>query len=118
MRAKIVELPSHKSFPPHCCIVSGRRDRPMVDFGDPNPKACGPGDPRVYVSVSQVEYAARELLGMKSQKQHDEICAELEEANAEAGRLRKIVAAGEEMSAAEDRLREALDPGPDAQTDN
>lgn len=110
MRAKIVELPNHASSPPHCCIVSGRRDRPVVDFGDPNPKACGPGDPRVYVSVSQVEFVAKELLGMKPQKQMDELRAELEEANAEAGRLRAIVAAKEGLSAAEDRLRAALTP--------
>jgi hypothetical protein len=84
----------------------------VVDFGDPTPKARGAGDPRVYISVSQVEFVARELLGMVSQKRHDELGAELEEANQEAGRLRAVVSGVESLSAAEDRLREALGPAP------
>lgn len=109
MRAKLLELPSHTSSPPHCCCVTGRTDRPVIDFGDLHVKAQGPGDPRVYIRDTKVEWAAKELLGMVSQKRHDELKAELEEANAEAGRLRAIVAAKEDLSAAEDRLRESLD---------
>lgn len=107
MRPKIVTLPAHNSKPPHTCIVSGRRDGEVVDFG----KDYVGTDPHIYVRRERVEEAG-EICGMVRRGEVDELRAELEEANSEAGRLRKIVAAGEEMSAAEDKLREALGPAP------
>jgi hypothetical protein len=110
LKSKIVKLPDHRSSPPHCCIVTGRRDGPVVDWGELTEKARGPQDPHVYIRVSQVEHVAAELLGMVSQKRYDEALAELEEANTEAGRLRAIVAGKEGLSEAEGKLREALGP--------
>lgn len=107
MKPKLVTLPVHNSKPPHTCIVTGRRDGEVVDFG----KDYDGVDPHVYVRRETVEVAG-ELCGMERKSVVDEVRAELEEANAEAGRLRAIVSAGEELSAAEDRLREALGPAP------
>ena len=109
MKAKILDFPTHTSSPPHCCIVSGRRDGQVIDFGDLTVKACGPGDPRVYIRVSRVEHAAKELLGMVPLARLKELEDELEEANAEAGRLRKIVAGKLDLEQAEEDLRESLE---------
>jgi hypothetical protein len=116
LKPKIVELPSHKSSPPHCCIVSGRRDGPIVDFGDPTDKACGPTDPRVYLRGAVIEDVAINLLGMRPKVEVDELEQQLGECDAERQRLAAIVAGSEELSAAEDKLRAALgvsreDPG-------
>lgn len=108
MKPKIATLPAHDSKPPHKCVVSGRRDGEVVDFGTDYVGT----DPHIYIRRSRVEEAATELCGMVRQAEVDELRSELEEANAEAGRLRAIVAAGEELSAAEERLREALGPAP------
>jgi len=85
----------------------------VIDFGDPTKKACGPHDPRIYLRSFVVEEAARDLLGMVPQADVDELRKELESANAEAGRLRAIVSAGQDLVAAEERLRESLGPAPD-----
>lgn len=108
MKAKTVRLPEKFSKPPHTCIVTGRRDGAVIDFGDPHPKACGPGDPRVYVRAKLVEEAAVELLAMRPGSEVLKLEAELAEANAEAGRLRRIVAGSEELMQAEEGLLEAL----------
>jgi hypothetical protein len=108
LKAKIVELPSHKSSPPHCCIVTGRRDGPVIDFGDPAAKACGPADPRVYMRGAVVEEAAKNLLGMRPAVEVKELEQQLGECDAERQRLAAIVAGSEELSAAEDKLRAAL----------
>lgn len=105
MRPTLITLPQPSSKPPHTCIVSGRRDGEVVDFG----KDYDGFDPHVYLRRQVVEDAA-ELCGMVKQPIVDDLREELEEANAEAGRLRAIVAAKEDLSAAEDRLREALGP--------
>jgi hypothetical protein len=102
---KLVTLPAHNSKPPHTCVVTGRRDGEVVDFG----KDFEGTDPHIYVRRETVEVAA-EKCGMVRQAEVDELKAELEEANAEAGRLRAIVAGKEGLSVAEDRLREALGP--------
>jgi len=122
IKPKLVELPTHKSSPPHCCVVSGRRDGPMVDFGDPTPKARGAGDPRLYVRGPVVEEAAVNLLGMVPQADVDALRQELAECDAERQRLAELVAGGEELSAAEDKLRAALgvsreDPGDGTSTE-
>lgn len=116
MKARLVELPSHKSSPPHCCVVTGRRDGQLIDFGDPTQKACGPADPRLYMRSVVVEDAARELLGMVPQAEVDALRQELAECDAERQRVGAILAGAEDLSAAEDKLREALgvsreDPG-------
>lgn len=113
MKARLVELPSHKSSPPHCCVVSGRRDGPVVDFGDPTLKACGPNDPRIYVRGAVVEAAARDLLGMVPQAEVDELREQLVESEAERQRLAEIVGGGEELTEAEARIRDALGPAPE-----
>jgi hypothetical protein len=102
---KLVTLPAHNSKPPHTCVVTGRRDGEVVDFG----KDFEGTDPHIYVRRETVEVAA-EKCGMVRQAEVDELKAELEEANSEAGRLRAIVAGKEALSEAEDRLREALGP--------
>jgi hypothetical protein len=102
---KLVTLPAHNSKPPHTCIVSGRRDGEVVDFC----KDFKGIDPHVYIRRERVELAAEALCGMVRQDEVDELRAELAEANAEAGRLRAIVSGKEALSAAEDRLREALE---------
>jgi len=102
---KLLTLPAHNSKPPHTCVVTGRRDGEVVDFG----KDYDGVDPHIYVRRETVEVAG-ELCGMVRQDEVDEIKAELVEANAEAARLRKIVAGKEGLSEAEDRLREALSP--------
>lgn len=108
MDPKIVTLPDHRSRPPHTCIVTGRRDGDVIDFGK---EWDGIPDPHIYLRRVLVE-AAGEVCGMVRQHVVEGLEAELEEANAEAGRLRAIVAAGEELSEAEEKLREALGPAP------
>lgn len=105
MDPKLVTLPAHNSKPPHTCIVTGRRDGEVVDFG----KDFEGSDPHVYVRRETVEVAA-EKCGMVRQAEVDELRAELAEANAEAGRLRSIVAGKEALSDAEAKLRAALTP--------
>lgn len=105
MRPKVITLPAPGSKPPHTCVVTGRRDGEVVDFG----KDFNGIDPHIYVRRETVEAAAEEC-GMVRQAEVDELRAELEEANVEAGRLRAIVAGKEDLSAAEDRLRAALTP--------
>lgn len=105
MDPQIVTLPQPASKPPHTCIVTGRRDGEVVDFMHDYTGT----DPHVYIRRELVEVAAEEC-GMVRQAEVDEIRAELEEANAEAGRLRKIVAGKEDLSAAEDKLRASLTP--------
>lgn len=102
-RPKIITLPQPSSKPPHTCIVTGRRDGEVVDFL----KDFNGVDPHVYIRRLLVEEAG-ELCGMVKQPVVDELRAELAEANAEAGRLRAIVAGKEGLSAAEDKLRAAL----------
>lgn len=104
MRPQLVDLPAHNSKPPHKCVVTGRRDGELVDFG----KDFVGTDPHIYVYRDKVEEAA-ELCGMVRQPEVDAIRAELAEANAEAGRLRAIVAGKEALSEAEAKLRESLD---------
>lgn len=105
MDPKIVTLPQPSSKPPHTCVVTGRRDGEVVDFH----KDFVGADPHIYLRRELVEVAG-EVCGMVRQAEVDELEAELEEANAEAGRLRAVVAAKEGLSEAEDRLREALGP--------
>lgn len=105
MDPKLLTLPAHNSKPPHTCVVTGRRDGEVVDFG----KDYEGTDPHIYVRREKVEVAA-EKCGMVRQAAVDELKAELEEANAEAGRLRKIVAGKEALSDAEAKLRAALTP--------
>lgn len=100
---KLITLPQPSSKPPHTCVVSGRRDGEVIDFL----KDYNGIDPHIYLRRLLVEEAA-ELCGMVKQAAVDELKAELAEANAEAGRLRAIVAGKEDLSAAEDRLRAAL----------
>ncbi len=108
MKAKLIELPNPKGRPPHCCIVSGRRDGPLVDFGELTQKASGPGDPHVYLRTVVVEDAARDLLGMVRQVDVDALRAALSESEAKRERVEAILAGAEELSAAEDKLRAAL----------
>lgn len=116
MKARLVELPSNVSSPPHCCIVTGRIDGPVIDFGDPTPKAQGPNDPRIYLRSFVVEKAARDLLGMVPKAELDELREQLEASEAERKRLAEIVGGGEELTEAEERMRAALGPAPDNDT--
>lgn len=113
MKARLVELPSNVSFPPHCCIVTGRIDAPVIDFGDPTAQAQGPNDPRVYIRESVVEDAATRLLGMVPKAEVDSLREELAASEAERQRLAEIVGGGEELTEAEERMRAALGPAPE-----
>jgi hypothetical protein len=112
-KAKLVELPNPTSFPPHCCIVTGRIDEPVVDFGDPTPKAQGPNDPRVYIRASRVEEAAEDLLGMVPRKEVEELEERLGAAEAETARLTELVGAAEALEQSLERVKAALEPAPD-----
>jgi hypothetical protein len=103
LRPKLVTV-DHSTKPPFKCLVTSRRDGELVDFG----KDFVGIDPHVYVLRDKVEEAA-EVCGMVRQPVVDELRAELEEANAEAGRLRAIVAGKEALSEAKAKLRESLD---------
>jgi hypothetical protein len=116
VKARLVELPSNTSSPPHCCIVTGRLDAPVVDFGDPTAKAQGPNDPRIYIREGVVEKAARDLLGMVPRAEVDGLREELAASEAERQRLAEIVGGGEELGEAEERMRAALGPAPDHDT--
>lgn len=118
MRARIVN-PTDPSCPwPMCDVTTGRRDGPLVHFGEMAPVvADAPAkEPANLHKVSRVEHVARELLGMKSQKQY----AELEERNAELEaeneRLGSMVEATDEsrLRTAAERVLDALD-GADAE---
>lgn len=107
MDPKIITLPAHNSKPPHTCVVSGRRDGEVVDF---QVDYTGT-DPHIYIRRERVEVAG-EVCGMVRQVEVDALRTELEDAVAERERLAAIVAGGEDLSGAEDRLREALGPAP------
>lgn len=113
MKARLVELPTHTSSPPHCCIVTGRIDESVIDFGDPTAKAQGPNDPRIYIRAAVVEKAARDLLGMVPQAEVDDLLTQFEESEAERQRLAELFGAGEGLIEAEERMRAALGPAPD-----
>jgi hypothetical protein len=104
---KLVTLPAHNSKPPHTCIVSGRRDGEVVDFQ----KDFTGSDPHVYIRRERIEEAG-ELCGMVRVAQVEELRGELAAAREAIERLTALVAGGEELSVAEDRLREALGPAP------
>lgn len=108
MDPKIRTLPFPAARPPQSCIVTGRRDGPVVDFGK---EWDGIPDPHIYIRLELVEKAA-EAAGMVRKREVDRLEEELREANAEAARLRKIVAAKQGLSDAEETLREALGPAP------
>lgn len=114
MKARLVELPSQTSSPPHCCVVTGRRDGKLVDFGDPTQKARGPLDPRLYIRDAVIEDAASRLLGMVPQAEVDELREALSASEAERQRLAEIVGGGEELTEAEERMRNALGPAPES----
>ncbi len=105
MDPKLVNLPAHNSKPPHTCVVTGRRDGEVVDFG----KDFDGVDPHIYIRRETIEVAA-EKCGMVRMATVAQLQTELEEANTEAGRLRSIVAGKEALSDAEERLRAALTP--------
>lgn len=107
-QAKLIELPSPKGRPPHCCIVTGRRDGPLLDFGELTEKAAGVAEPHIYLRAIVVENAARQTLGMVPKSEVDKLQAELAESEAERQRLAEILAGVEDLSAAEDKLRAAL----------
>lgn len=107
MHPKLVTLPAHNSKPPHTCIVSGRRDGEVVDFC----KDFTGSDPHIYIRRERVEVAG-ELCGMVRQAEVDEIRKELAAAVTDNERLTELVSGGEALSAAEERLREALGPAP------
>lgn len=102
-RPRLITLPQPSSRAPHTCVVSGRRDGEVVDFL----KDFLGTDPHIYIRRQLVEEAGA-LCGMEKRAVVDELREELAEANAEAGRLRAIVAGKEDLSAAEERLRAAL----------
>jgi hypothetical protein len=106
MKPTLVTLPAHNSKPPHTCVVSGRRDGECVDFQ----KDFVGRDPHIYIRRHRVEEAAKDLCGMVKKDVVDALQAELAAAEEERDRLIGIVAAGKDLSAAEDRLREALGP--------
>lgn len=108
MKPKLVELPNHRSNPPHCCVVSGRRDGPVVDLGELTQKARGGGPPRLYVRQAILEEVGEDLLGMVPKSKHVALENDLADAEAERDRLAAIVAGTEDLSGAEDKLREAL----------
>lgn len=112
MQPRLVELPNNVSSPPHCCIVSGRTDGKVIDFGDPTPKARGPHDPRVYVRRFVVEKAAADLCGMVKQEEVDEIRKEFEAERTERKRLESIVAGAKTIREAEADLRRSLAENP------
>lgn len=105
MKPTIVTLPAHNSKPPHTCVVSGRRDGPVVDFH----KDFVGHDPHIYIRQERVEEAG-EVCGMVRESVVEDLRGELAAARDGLERLTAIVAGGEELSAAEDRLRAALGP--------
>ena len=115
MRPRLIDAKAPSCPWPMCDITTGRRDGVLVDFGEPAPVVTNATakDPRALIKATRVQLAAETKLGMVSQKKLAEVEAELEEANAEAGRLRAIVAGKQGLSTAEDKLREALGPAPD-----
>lgn len=111
-RLKLVELPHRFSKPPHKCIVTGRRDLPVVDFGVDYTGI----DPHVYIGAGRVEEAARELLGMVPRDDVNELLKRLHEAEAENERLQELIGAAEELEQALERVKAAFEPTPDPDT--
>lgn len=101
--AKIVELPNHFSKPPHTCIVTGRRDGPVVDFG----KDYTGIDPHVYIYADTVEEAAK-LLGMVPETTVQAMAERLDASEREVARLTELVESMEGLEVARQRAREAL----------
>lgn len=124
MKARLVELPSNVSSPPHCCIVTGRIDAPVIDFGDPTAKAQGPNDPRIYIRAAVVEKAARDLLGMVPQAEVDDLLWKLEASEGERRHLAEKVEAAQGLREAAELAIEVFagdagdEPDTDDDTDN
>ena len=109
MKIKLIEFPDRRSSPPHCCIVTGRRDGQIVDLGLMTAKAAAVKNPHLYLRAPVVEEAAR-AIGMEPKADVDALRQELAECDDERKRLAAIVAGSEDLSAAEGKLRAALGP--------
>jgi hypothetical protein len=113
VKARLVELPSNVSSPPHCCIVTGRTDEPVIDFGDPTAKAQGPNDPRIYIRRSVIEKTAKDLLGMVPEVEVAELRERLDALETRNAELAERVAAVEGLRQAAELVIEVTADDPD-----
>ena len=80
MSAKIVE---RAEMPPAKCAVTGDIDGPFIDTG----AWCPNVDPYIYLHVPYVEQLAREVLGMVSQDEVEELRKKVAELTAKVEKL-------------------------------
>lgn len=114
MHPRLIEAKAPSCPWPKADIATGRQDGTLVNFGELAPvvRSAKAKDPAALIRTSRVEWAATELLGLVSKKTVDALQAELAECQEEKDRLAALVAGGEELSAAEDKLRAALGSAP------
>lgn len=111
MHPRLIDAKAPSCPWPKCDIATGRQDGELVNFGELAPVVTGAAakDPAALIRTSRVEWAAKELLGLISKTTADALQAELAAAEEERDRLAEILAGVEDLSAAEGRLRNALD---------
>ena len=107
MHPRIIDAKAPSCPWPMCDVTTGRRDGDLVHFGEMAPvvTSAAAKDPAALIKTSKVKWVAENKLGMVSGRKLEEAQARIAELEAEIEPLR-------ELSAAADRLREALGPAP------
>jgi uncharacterized protein YbjT (DUF2867 family) len=119
MKPRFIDPKSPGAPSPACDVVTGRRDQRLVDCGPLSEQADAAIRAGRELHVILAEGKLEELgalIGMVPKDDYDEAVARAAAAEDESVRKGAILAGIEEMSAAEDKLREALgmshqDPG-------
>lgn len=105
MKARITLLEKPLPKAPKKCLVTGRADGLIVDFGTdvqfPMPQ------PHVYLKASVVEEAA-EVLGMVPEDRFNQLQTQISEMEDELDTLREVAAAIEAKDEADNQLQEAI----------
>lgn len=105
-RITIIQKPLPKT--PKKCLVTGRADGDIVDFGT-DVSVPGP-EPHIYLKRSVVEEAG-EVCGMVPGAKFDKQAERLAELEAENEQLRKIAEPLQAIHAAEAQIKEAISVG-------
>lgn len=91
-------------FAPYECIITGRHDGELVDFGV---DVIGI-DPHVYIKRSIIETVATDVLDMVPASTHSKLQSRARQLEAERDRLQAIVDASESIQEAQEALDREL----------
>jgi hypothetical protein len=109
MHPRIIDAKSPGCPWPMCDVTTGRRDGDLIHFGEMAPvvSSAPAKDPACLLKVTKVEAAARNKLGMVSEKQYRVATDEIEKLRTENEDLRERLDAKEsQLVAFEERARE------------